>query len=419
MRIELVATGDELVTGLTVDTNSAYLEERLFARGEKPQRVVVVGDVREEITRALKEAAARSDLVFVSGGLGPTADDFTVECAAEAAGVPLELDERVLASLRARFARRNLAFTENNARQARVPRGAEVVPNPVGSAPMFIVTMGEAKLFFLPGVPREFRALVDQEILPRVEPLIAAQPGRTHRAFTLLRTMGIPESHLDARMSPVAARHPRVVFGYRTHAPENQLKLMAEAASEVEATEALRAAEQECVAELGDAVFGKDGVEFVEAVATGLIEAGATVALAESCTGGWATSLLSAVPGISSVLRGGVVVYTERMKTEWAGVPADLIEEHGAVSDVVGRALAEGIRTRAEATYGVGVTGYAGPGGGTAADPVGTVYLAVSGPRGTRSERHLFPGDRQRVRRFAAAHALDLLRRTLLEEGRS
>ena len=415
MRVELLCTGDELVTGLTPDTNSPYLEARLFELGIKVTRVVLVGDVREDITRALREAATRSDLVIVSGGLGPTSDDFTAECAAAAAGVPLVEDAGTLQFLRERAAKRGRELTPNVARMAQVPGGSEVVPNPVGAAPLFIVRMGGCRLFFLPGVPREFRTLVDGEVLPRVHTELEKQQGRTYRAFRLLRTVGIPESVLDARVAPLAAAHPRVVFGFRTHAPENQLKLMAEAPSQAEADAALAAAEAAARAELGRAVYGSDGDTYTGVVAKLLMEARATLSLAESCTGGLIASQLTAVPGASGFLLGGAVVYTEPMKMAWAGVPAELLERHGAVSSPVAVAMAEGIRAASKTTYSLSVTGFAGPTGGTAEDPVGTVYCALAAEGApTRCERYSIPGDRDMVRLFAASYALELLRERLL-----
>jgi nicotinamide-nucleotide amidase len=415
MRVELLCTGDELVTGLTPDTNSPYLEARLFELGIKVARVVLVGDVREDISRALREASARADVVIVSGGLGPTADDFTAECAANAAGVPLVEHPGTLQFLRERAAKRGRELTPNVARMALVPEGSEVVPNPVGAAPLFIVRMGGCRLFFLPGVPREYRALVDGEVLPRVRAELERQPGRTHRAFRLLRTVGIPESVLDTRVAPLAAAHPRVVFGFRTHAPENQLKLMAEAPSQAEAEAALAAAESAVRAELGHAIYGADGDTYTSVVAKLLTEARATLALAESCTGGLIATQLTGVPGASSFLIGGAVVYTEQMKTAWAGVPTELLERHGAVSRPVAVAMAEGIRAASKTTYGVSVTGFAGPTGGTPEEPVGTVYCALAAEgEPTRCERFSIPGDRDMVRLFAAFHALELLRERLL-----
>jgi nicotinamide-nucleotide amidase len=241
------------------------------------------------------------------------------------------------------------------------------------------------------------------------------QLGRTHRAFRLLRTVGIPESVLDARVAPLAAAHPRVVFGFRTHAPENQLKLMAEAPSRAEAEAALAAAESAARAELGLAVYGADGDTYSGVLARLLTEARATLSLAESCTGGLIAAQLTAVPGASSFLMGGAVVYTEPLKTAWAGVPVELLERHGAVSSPVAVAMAEGIRAACKTTYGLSVTGFAGPTGGTPEDPVGTVYCALAAEGApTRCERFSISGDRELVRLFAASYALELLRERLL-----
>lgn len=414
MRIEVLCTGDELLTGLTADTNSPYFMGRLFALGEQVARTTVVGDVREEIEDALRTLSARADAVLVSGGLGPTADDLTAACAAHVAGVPLVEDVGVLDAIQERFAARGLAFTPNAARQALVPRGAEVVPNPVGSAPMFILTIGRCTLFFVPGVPREYRALVDGEVLPRLATRIAAQPERIHRAFRLLKTMGVAESHLDARLAPIAARHPQVTFGYRTHAPENHLKLLAEGPSDVAARAALEAALAEVRAELATAIFGEEE-DALPAVVNGLLRSrGETVSAAESCTGGMIAQLLTDPAGASDVFRGGAVVYHEDLKALWAKVPQERLARFGAVSAEVAADLAAGIRLEAQATWGLSATGYAGPTGGTEADPVGTVYLGLAGPKGVEVERHRFLGTRERVRAAAAANAIDLLRRRLL-----
>ncbi len=415
MRVELLCTGDELVTGLITDTNSAFLEARLFDLGVKVERVVVVGDVRQDITQALKEAAARADVVMVSGGLGPTADDFTLECAAEAAGVPLEEDAQVLGWLRERYAARGQAPNPSALRMARVPRGAQPVRNPEGAAPLVLMKLGGAQLYFLPGVPSEFRALLEGEVLPRVRAALDARPGRVYRAFRLLRAVGIPESELDLAVAPVARRHPRVVFGFRTHAPENHLKLMAEGTSQAEADAALAAAEVECRQVLGPRVFGADADDYAAVLLEMLRKADATLAVAESCTGGLIAQQLTAVPGSSSVFIGGAVVYSEKMKSAWVAVPAQVLERHTAVSRETAMAMADGVRAACDTTYGLSVTGYAGPAGGTPEDPVGTVYCALSAPGvPTRCERISVPGDRDRVRLFAASHSLEMLRQHLL-----
>jgi nicotinamide-nucleotide amidase len=415
MRVEVLCTGDELLTGLTVDTNSPYFMERLLPHGEQVARTTVVGDVREEILEALRTLSARADVVLVSGGLGPTADDLTAECAAEAAGVPLVESAEALAALEARFARRGILLTPNNRRQAQVPRGAEVVLNPNGSAPMFVLRLNRATFFFLPGVPREYRGLVDTEVLPRLKRLRTERPDASFLAFRLLRTVGLPESHLDARVAKVAAEHRDVAFGFRTQAPENHLKLMARGRTQQEADLALAAAEQASRAVLGLHVFGQDDERYPEVVGRLLSGRGETVALAESCTGGRIADLLTSVPGASAWFPGGAVVYANAMKEAWVGVRQQTLVAHGAVSEEVAREMAEGVRAAAHATWGLSVTGIAGPTGGTAEKPVGTVFTALAGPVWTRVQKHRLAGDREQVRTFSAAAALEMLRLALLE----
>lgn len=419
MRIETVCTGDELLTGLTADTNSPFFQTQLLERvGETVRRNVVVGDTREDIIEALREAAARSDAVLVSGGLGPTTDDLTAECAAAFAQVPLVQSAEALQHLEERFRARGLTLTDNNRRQALVPQGAQVVLNAAGSAPMFALTVGQCLLCFVPGVPREYRHLVEQEVIPRLLQRKQAQGGATtHRLLLLLKTVGLPESHLDARVRPLAPRHPRITFGFRTHAPENHLKLLAEAPTLEEARAALEAAAAEARAVLGAHLFAEGEQSLEGVVVAALKQRGESVAFAESCTGGLVSSLITAVPGASAIFPGGLVTYAERLKTAWAFVPEALLVEHGAVSEACARAMAEGARRASGAVWAVSVTGYAGPDGGDDW-PVGTVFIGCAGPEGTVVEHQRFVGDRERVRHFAAWTALDVLRRAL-EKGKS
>ena len=415
MRVELLCTGDELVTGLITDTNSPWFEARLFELGVKVERITLVGDVRPDITQALRESASRADVVLVSGGLGPTMDDFTLECAAAAAGVGLVEHPQVLEWLRERYAKRNMVMNLGALRMARVPEGAEVVRNPVGSAPMVTLRLGRARLFFVPGVPREYKALAEGEVLPRIRAALEKDPERVYRAFRLLRTVGIPESQLDAAVAPVVPQHPKVVFGFRTHAPENHLKLMATSSTQAEADVALAAAEAACRQLLGKAIFGADEEEYAVVLAKLLTQAGATLATAESCTGGLIAQQLTAVPGASNFFIGGVASYSEKMKTAWVGVPSEVLARHTAVSRETAVAMAEGVRAACGTTYGISVTGYAGPTGGTPEDPVGTVYCALAAEGWpAQCERFSIMGDRDRVRLFAAISALEMLRQHLL-----
>jgi nicotinamide-nucleotide amidase len=269
----------------------------------------------------------------------------------------------------------------------------------------------------VPGVPREYRHLVEHEVLPRLRALLEGEQGRVFRAFRLLKTVNLPESHLDALVAPIAARHPKVVFGFRTHAPENHLKLMAESPSQVEADAALAACDAECRAAVARWLFGEADQTLASAVASLLRARKQTVALAESCTGGLAAALCTAEAGASDWFLGSAVAYQPSLKQTWASVRAETLERFGAVSGEVAMELARGVRGQAGASYGVSITGYAGPTGGTAQDPVGTVYLGLADGDGRAGvERHSFIGDRERVRQFAAHHALDFLRRALKGE---
>ncbi len=422
MRIEVLCTGDELLTGVTADTNSPFFMERALRLGERVVRTTVVGDDRAAIANALRELAGRCDVVLVSGGLGPTSDDLTVDAAADAAGVGVTLHAPTLERLRRRFAERGQLFTENNARQARVPEGAEVVENAVGSAPMLVMRLGECHALFLPGVPREYRHLVEHEVLPRLRALRIARSANGAAkaiAFRLVRTVGLPESHLDARVTPARLAHPRVEFGFRTQAPENHLKLLATADAQEEADRLLGAAEREALAAIGEHAYGRDD-ETLAGLVVGMLRARRqTVSFAESCTGGMLAAEVTSVSGASEVFAGSLVTYTEATKQRWAQVPQSVISEEGVVSRAVAELLAEGARQAADTTWGVGITGWAGPTGGDAKNPVGTVFIAVAGPSGVTCERHAFGGgDRQRVRRFATWAALDAVRLRLLREQR-
>lgn len=410
MRIEVLCTGDELLTGLTSDTNSRFFMERLELLGAQVSYEQIVGDVLEDIVRALREAATRADVLLVSGGLGPTMDDLTAEAAATAAGVKLIEHAQTWEAIVARFNARGLEVTPNNRRQAQVPEGCEVVKNPAGSAPMFVLKIGRCALMFVPGVPREYKALVELEVLPRISAMLEANPSRVFRASRLLKTMLLPESHMDQRVRPLFAAHPSVRFGTRTHAPENHLKLLAEGATREEALNRLHAAEEASRAAVGRDVFGTDDERYVDVLIRELRAAGKTVAVAESCTGGLVQQWLTSAAGASAAFNSGVVAYSEEVKTQWVGVPRELIAKHGVVSADVAKALAEGIRRKTNADYGIGVTGFAGPSGGTEKDPVGTVYVALATATQTGCERMVQTGDRDRIRLYAVAQVLELLR---------
>lgn len=412
MRIETLCTGDELLTGLTSDTNSRFFQEALLARsGLTVRRGLVVGDNQADIVEALKDCARRADVLLVSGGLGPTADDITVDCAAEALGVPLVESAEAWAHIEARFAARQVKLTPNNRRQARVPQGAEVVLNSQGSAPLFIIRLGGCQCFFVPGVPSEYRHLVGTQVLPRLENLARERAALSGvRLLKSLRCINLPESHLDALVQPLMAKHPTVTFGFRTKPPENHLKLLALGASRSDAVEALAAAEADCRRVLEPHVFGVDEETLPEVVGRLLMARGERVAVAESLTGGAVCEQLSTPPGASAWFAGGSATYHDDNKAQWARVPPTLISAHTAVSEQVAYAMAEGIRAAAGAQWGLSLTGVAGPSGGSEEKPVGTVFIGLATPTSTQVARHRLHGDRMRVRRFATMTAIDALR---------
>ena len=416
LHVEILATGDELLTGQILDTNSVWLMDRLWDLGVMARRKTLVADDRQDLAAALRETTSRSDLVVMSGGLGPTEDDLTAEVVAAAMGVPLELHEPSLEAIRERFRKFGREMTPNNAKQARFPRGATVVPNRYGTAPGFSVRIGRGELVALPGVPVEYRGLSEEFVLPRVAARVGATP-----AFRLVKLFAVPESHADQAMRPIMddPANRGVRFGYRAHWPEIHVKWAAAPAS-AGATGGSAVPSAELHADrilaqvrgiFGDAIFAEGKDELAPLVVDQLTRRGERVALAESCTGGLVAELLTRVPGASKVFDLGVVAYADEVKSGVVGVAAGLLAAHGAVSEPVARALAEGIRRAGGATWGIGITGIAGPSGGTPEKPVGTVYVALAGPSGTEVVHRVWRGDRDRVRKTTAYEALDLLRR--------
>ncbi|HEY6100673.1 MAG TPA: competence/damage-inducible protein A [Anaeromyxobacter sp.] len=404
MNVEILSTGDELLTGQVVDTNSAWLMDRLWDVGVMVRRKTLVGDDRDDLDAALRETTARSDLVVMSGGLGPTEDDLTSERVGAVLGVPLELHEPSLRALERRFRSFNRTMTPNNEKQARFPRGAVVIPNRFGTAPGFSVRMGRAELVCLPGVPVEYKGLCEEWVLPRVAAALGEVP-----AARVLKLFGVPESHADHAMRPVMddPANEGVRFGYRAHWPEVHLKWTVPGADAAARADRIAATVR---AIFGDAIWGEGKEELPDLVVARLAARGERVAAAESCTGGLLAELVTRVSGASAVFDLGVVAYANAMKERIVGVPAEVLAAQGAVSEPVARALAEGARRVAGASWGLGITGVAGPTGGTPEKPVGTVHVALAGPGGTQAVQRLYRGDRERIRRQAAYEALNLIR---------
>ncbi len=409
---EIIAVGSELLTPYRSDTNSLYLTERLNDLGIEVRGKSVVGDDRGELAVRLEHALARADLVITTGGLGPTEDDVTRDAVASMLGRRLSEDGRVLEAITQRFARRGMRMADNNRRQALVPEGAVVLDNPRGTAPGLWLDAGERVLVLLPGPPRELQPLFASQVAPR---LAARTTGRRlHRR--VVRMTGLSESRADEIAHPIYAVLAQRAIPIQTtilSAP-GQIELHLSASGESPAVDPeLDEAVRTLAAALGDVVFSVDGRTLAEVVGAALARAGFCLAIAESCTAGLVMARVTDVPGSSAWFVGGVVAYDNAVKVREVGVPQELLDRHGAVSEPVAQAMAAGIRARLAAEVGLGVTGIAGPSGGSDAKPVGTVVIALSSAAADVVKTFRFAGDRGLVRRHATQAALDMIRRAL------
>lgn len=414
MNAEIIAVGSEMLTPHRVDTNSLYLTEKLNELGIDVIFKSVVGDDTRRLVAAAQHGMFRSDIVIFSGGLGPTEDDLTREAVAEALGVELKRDPEIVVKLEKRFADRGWKMTPNNAKQADVIDGATVLPNPNGTASgQWLVGQFEGReviIILLPGPPHEMKGLFENEVRERLRAKVPA----AHLFTRTLKIAMLGESAVDARVAPIYKRFPEVETTILAGAGEIELHFKAHGATldaaQVRADEVAGLVEDE----LDDAVYSRNGESLEQIVGYWLQMRNATVAVAESCTGGMLAERITSISGSSRYFLGGAIVYSNALKTELAGVPAEMIERHGAVSREVAAALAEGIRYRCESSFGVGITGVAGPGGGSPEKPVGLVFHAVASDSGTEVIERNFPGDRKRIRRFASTMALDMLRKKMM-----
>ncbi len=413
---EIVAIGTELLTPFRSDTNSLYLTARLNELGLEVRGKTVVADDRAAVESALRAALARAEVVVTTGGLGPTDDDVTREAVAGVAGVGADEDAAVLAVIDGRFVRRGRRMPPINRRQAQVPTGAVVLPNPNGTAPGLWIEVGDGVVIALPGPPRELQPMYEDSVLPRLR----ARCGGVVLRRRTLKIAGRGESDVDEIAQPVYGpwrqAEPAISTTILASLGQVELHLSSQGEDAARVDRALEEAVEALQAVLGPAVFSVDGRSLEEVVGDLLVSRQLLLAAAESCTGGLLLGALTDIPGSSAWIAGGVVAYANDVKVRSLDVPAELIAAHGAVSDAVAEAMAEGVRRRLNAGLGVGITGIAGPAGGTDAKPVGTVAIAVAGPGDRCVVRTVrFPGDRVMVRQMAVRAALNLIRRVLTD----
>lgn len=410
MTAALLSIGTELTRGELVNTNAAWLGEELTKLGFAVVEHATVDDDVDRIVTLIQRFAKLHRVVIATGGLGPTSDDLTTAAAAQAAGVELRRDERVVEGIRQKFEAFGRVMPESNAKQGDFPEGADVLDNPVGTAPGFAMTLGAARLFFVPGVPREMKHIFQESIVPAVAPLAERKTHQVH-----VRTFGMTESGVAQALRGLEEEHEGLTLGYRAHFPEIEVKVHVRADSAAEAERISQSIADEVQATLGDAVFGGRGDSFAEVVGKALRDNGKTLAVAESCTGGRVAEMLTRVPGASDYLLLDAVVYANSAKEAVLGVSPDVLRAHGAVSGETAAAMAEGALRVAGSDIAVSITGVAGPGGGTEDKPVGTVWfgLARKGEPTITKHRKL-PWGRDRVQTLSAYIALELVRRAAL-----
>jgi competence/damage-inducible protein CinA-like protein len=412
MIVELLTVGDELLRGDIPNGNAAWLGRTLTEAGIEVGRSSVVADELDVIGAAVTEALRRAPILVVTGGLGPTSDDVTRDALARAAGVGLHRDPATVARLTERAVARGAELPEMTLRMAEVPDGAVTLPNPVGGAPGLRIEMAGGTVYVLPGVPAEMRAIFSETVLPELVSNDSDGAGRRVTSALVLRTVGVDESQIATRLAPIE-RMAGIELGYYPHPAQTQVRITV---SGPDAAERIHPVEERVRALLGTSVYGSGADTLDQVVHRLLAERGATVAVAESLTGGLIGAELTAMPGSSATFVGGVIAYATGQKASLLGVPEDLLAEHGAVHPEVAAAMAAGVRDRMGASYGVAVTGVAGP-EPQDGRPVGTVHLAVADGRSRPvvSSRHFLPASRRElIRRLTVVHALDLLRCALL-----
>ncbi len=415
MRAEIIAVGTELLMGQVINTNTAEIAQMLAAAGVGVYYQSVVGDNAERLSEAFTTALSRAHVVIACGGLGPTEDDLTRETLSEVVGRPLRRNEDWVRGLQERFSRYHGGeLPRNNLRQAMVPDGAILLPNSRGTAPGIYLRHENVAVYLIPGPPHEMRAMMEEQVMPHLTAALVRDGKSGVLLSRVLRVTGIGESRVAELLQDVLDRQSNPTIAPLAGAGEVHLRVTARGAHADEAEEMIDGTAAEIRSILGDAVYGEDDTDLPQAVGTVLTEQQRTVALAESCTGGLVGHRLTNVPGSSRFFLGGIVAYSYELKSSALGVDPAVIEREGAVSDEVARQMGRGARAVCGSDLAVAITGIAGPGGGTAAKPVGLTYIAVVDDAGEAVQRHVFHGDREGIKHRASQAALDMLRRRLI-----
>lgn len=410
MKVEIITTGDEIMSGVTLDTNFHWAAEKLVGLGFDLRFHTTVGDDEENITEAFRTATKRVQAVIVSGGLGPTSDDLTAAVVSRFFGVPLELNSVALDMIENRFKERGYRFSEINKKQAYVPQGSKILKNFWGTAPGFQFEKEGVIFFFLPGVPKEFKAMIEEYVIPELDRISTERKKYKTR---MIKTFGLRESEVAERIHGVEREGIRI--GYRPHFPEVHIRVSGYADTEDEAEKLVSRTVGEIASRLGEYVFSNDEATLEEVVGKLLSQKKLTIAIAESCTGGLVSNRITNVPGSSNYFERGIVSYSNESKIEILEVPKELIESVGAVSAEVVEAMAEGIRKLAHSDIGVAISGIAGPSGGTEVKPVGTVFIGISHEKGVNSRRFQFKGTREEIKLISSEVALDRIRKFILK----
>ena len=411
MKIGILTIGNELMNGRITDANASFIAREINLQGWQIETIISVGDDFASIKNRLDYLLSLTDAVICTGGLGPTADDITTAAIAEAFGLPLYTDENVLNYIKDIFTKLNFSWVENNAKQAIFPQGAEVIPNSRGTAPGFSLLINEKPIFVIPGVPAEARMMLTLGVIPILRRYFPQNEQYTSKQ--IIKTFGLSEAAVDDRLKDIDFDSLGVSIGFYPVFPENHIVLISRSKTLEDAQKNLQKAQDEVSARLHDYIFASEEKTLEEVIAGLLTKKKLTISVAESCTGGLITNRLTNVSGSSEYLERGLVTYSNAAKISMLGVPAEVIEKHGAVSEETAKLMAEGVRKLAGTDLGLSSTGIAGPTGGSEEKPVGTIYLALSDSSGTICRHHAFRWDRQRNKDIFSEAALFLLKNYL------